>query len=159
MSSMIRVGVIALATVVCLVSSAEASHYRLADVEFISEDARAVFERFGYQDTADVLANVASPERRLALHEASGIAMPELEELAAICELIQVAGVGPRAASLLRHAGVAGVQGLGTSDPVALTAALEEAQRETGLTSIAPPLETVQGWIASAASVPIVVTY
>ena len=113
---MIRVGVIALATVVCLVSSAEASHYRLADVEFISEDARAVFERFGYQDTADVLANVASPERRLALHEASGIAMPELEELAAICELIQVAGVGPRAASL-RHAGVAGVQGSARATP------------------------------------------
>lgn len=139
--------------------AADASHYRIVDADFVGDEARVIFERFGYRDTADVLANVATPQRRLALHEATGLSLAELEELAAMCELIQVDGVGPRAARLLRHAGVANVQDLGTREPQALHAALERSQRETLLTSIAPPLQTVEGWIASAAAVPVVVTY
>lgn len=150
---------IALAGVLALPAAAHASHYFLADVDFLSDVASEAFTRFGYDDTEELLVNLVSPESRRAIHDATGIPEAELVELARICELIQVRGIGPRAARLLIASGVQGVEDLAGRRADELLAELQAENAVGRWTTVDPHLEIVDAWVRGAADAPHVVRY
>lgn len=131
-------------------ASAHASHYLLEDVEFFSEEARTEFDRFGIEDTEGLLRNLLTPDDRSALSFATGIEESELERIALICELLQVPGIGPRAASLLQAAGVESVMDLAGREPATLLELLVDANGGGTYTSVNPELHHVEHWVGGA---------
>ncbi|MFT4703007.1 MAG: hypothetical protein ACI81R_000695 [Bradymonadia bacterium] len=142
-----------------LMPSAHASHYFVADIEFIDDVTRAEFVRFGYDDTEEVLRGLLTPDARERVADATGLAIGELTEIARICELLQVRGIGPKAASLLIAAGVFDVGALAGYEPGSLVAELEVVNSLGQYTNVNPHFEVVQQWIISAADAPYRVEY
>ncbi len=147
---------ILVALILGVAAPAFASHYFLDDIsDRFSELALAEFDRFGYRTTEDVLLNVLTPEDRTVLSEATGIPGGELAEIAQMCEMLQVTGVGPRAYALLQAAGVTDVRDLAGRVPEELVAQLAAANAVHAHTGANPHLEVVVGWIGAAADVPL----
>ncbi len=139
---------------------ASASHYFLADIaDRFSPLALAEFTRFGLDDTEDVLRNLDTHEDRADFASVTGIDPNELYEIARMCELLQIEGVGPRAFDLLYASGVQNAQDLAGRNGASLLAELEVVNASEHLTGVNPPLELVEAWIERASSVPIQVQY
>ena len=75
--------------------------------------------------------------------------------LAHDCELLQITGVGPRAARLLRAAGVLGIEDLSSREPGDLLARLNEMNKNLDYTSKQPTLDLVVYWIEQANKAPL----
>jgi hypothetical protein len=132
-------------------SVASASHYRLEDVTFLSPEVQEGATRFGFIDTGELLRNLLTVEQRLALAGSMGVPEAELRQVAKVCELIQIDGVGPKAARLLQAAGVTSVADLAKRDPAALRDLLVAANAREAITQVDPSPEHVQAWVAGAA--------
>lgn len=144
------------ATVLTLGASASASHYFIVDIaDRFSPTALAEFERFGLRDTEDVLRNVDTREDRESLASVTGISADELYQIAVMCEMLQIEGIGPRAYDLLTHSGVQNVADLAGREAASLLAELEVVNSMHHLTGVNPPLDLVAAWIELAAGVPI----
>lgn len=140
--------------------SASASHYLLSDVEDAFEPALFdAFERFGCEDTEDALRWVLTPDQRRSFAGSTGLPMVQLDEVAQMLDLMQVRGVGPRAARLLIATGVTSAHDLASRDPESLLAELENVNMLEGLTSVSPSLEHVQTWVDGATRVPLRATW
>ncbi len=138
---------------------AEASHYFLRDLDFLSPVASEAFERFGYDDTEELLHNLVTPESRRAIHDSTGIPHDELVELARICELLQVDGIGPRAARLLLASGVSNVEDLASRHADELLAAVQAENAVGQWTRVDPHLEVVDAWVRGANRVTYIVQF
>ena len=142
--------------VVCNVgaSSAFASHYRLSVLEAFDGEALEQLHALGVITTEDFLARTLDRESRQTLSEQTGISELEILVSARLCELLQIDGVGPRAASLLRAAGVVSVADLASRDPAELTEQLASVNAVEQLTGVNPVEENLVDWIQRAAEVP-----
>lgn len=141
------------------VRPAEASHYFLTDVDFLSPVAAEAFERFGYRDTEVLLRNLLTPAARRAVADSTGLSEAELVGLAQVCELLQVRGIGPKAARLLLSSGVQGPLDLATRRADELLAVVQSENAVGRWTQVDPHLEIVEQWIRDAADAPYVVEY
>lgn len=133
-------------------SQAFAAHYYLQDVEMFDSYADA-FATQSFVTTRDVLVAVVTPEQRTALSETTGVPVEELAVIARFLGLLQIDGVGPRAARLLQAAGIAGSTDLAARSPAELLALLETTNAGFVYTSAHPSMHHVQGWIYEAARV------
>ncbi len=149
------------AVAACLFVSAPAwaSHYLLTDADIFAEGELDAFIGVGLDDTSDLLARVATPDERDALAYETGIPAERLAEIAHMCELLQVEGVGPRAARLLMAAGVENVADLAARDANALLAVLLETNGGGTYTRVNPSLDHVTFWVIGAAQAPVHVEY
>ena len=144
---------LALAVLLALpASQAFAAHYYLQDVEMFDSYAEA-FAAQSFVTTRDVLVAVLTPEQRATLSETSGVPVPELATIARFLELLQVDGVGPRAARLLQAAGITSTADLAARSPAELIALLETTNAGFVYTSAHPSMHHVQGWIYEASRV------
>jgi predicted flap endonuclease-1-like 5' DNA nuclease len=151
-------GAVAL-TVVAVGRPSAASHYFLADVDFLSPVASEAFERFGYQDTEVLLRNLLTPTARRAVADATGLTEAELVSLAQMCEMLQVRGVGPKAARLLLSSGVQGPVDLATRRADELLAVVQSENAIGRWTQVDPHIEIVEQWIRDAAAAQYIVEY
>lgn len=135
-------------------SLASASHYRLTAIEAFDAEALEQLHALGVETTEDFLARALSRDARQSLSEASGISEIQVLVFARLCELLQIEGVGPRAAQLLRAAGVVSVSDLASRDAVALTERLAAVNAVEQLTGVNPSPENLVHWISAAAQVP-----
>ncbi|MBN1947822.1 MAG: DUF4332 domain-containing protein [Bradymonadales bacterium] len=138
-----------------LAPMAFASHYRLAYLEFIDASVVQALEAVGIQTTEDLLARAATAEDRRRLSEETGVSELEILVLVRLAELLQVEGIGPRTAQLLRAAGVVSVADLASRNPEELALQLSAVNAVEQLTGIDPSPENLTEWIAGAGSVPI----
>lgn len=145
----------------CLLISAPAwaSHYLLTDADIFADGELDAFVDVGLDDTSALLARVATPDERDALAYETGIGTERLTEIARMCELLQVQGVGPRAARLLMAAGVDGVTDLAGRDAETLLAVLLETNGGGTYTRVNPSLDHVTFWVIGAAQAPVHVEY
>ena len=135
-------------------SSAEASHYRLSVLEKFDAETLEQLHALGVITTEDFLVQALDRESRQALAEQAGLSELEVLVFARLCELLQIEGVGPRAAGLLRAAGVVSVADLASRDPVELTEQLVVVNAVEQHTGVNPAVENCVDWIQRAAEVP-----
>lgn len=138
---------------------AAASHYFLTDVDFLAEPELDAFRTFGFQTTEDLLRGLTTAESRAQLSFSTGVPVERLQELTRMCDLLQVPGIGPRAARLLMASGVTSAVDLAGRDPAALLAEVETVNAVEQLTGVNPSIEHVRDWVAGAGLVTLVVTY
>lgn len=147
---------LAAVAILTVATSARASHYFVVDIaDRFSPVALAEFERFGLDDTEDVLRNLDTREDRENFASVTGISADELYQIAVMCEMLQIEGIGPRAFDLLAASGVQSVEDLATREAASLLAELEVVNSMHQLTGVNPPLDLVAAWIDLAGGVPI----
>lgn len=139
-----------LAACVLVAQPISASHYFLEDAQYFSADEVEAFQRIDMRDTETVLRALITPEQRGAAVFVTGIDGQRIYEIAQICELLQVTGVGPRVAELLLLSGVRGVADLAARDAAALLAEVENVNSVHSIVATYPGLEHVEEWIAGA---------
>lgn len=149
--------VLGLVGVAVLVSPgiAHASHYRLASIEAFDSDSLERLHAIGVVTTEDFLVQAVDREARQALSQQTGIVEMEILVFARLCELLQIEGVGPRAAQLLRAAGVVSVADLAARNPAALAERVMAVNAVEQLTGVNPTEENLVDWISSAGDVPL----
>ncbi len=133
----------------------QASHYYLTDLKRFETERVVQFREQGIQTTEHVLAASITPQGRKALASKVGLSEDALTELARDCELMQITGVGPKAAQLLRAAGVVGLEDLSTRKADDLLARMHEVNKDLTYTSKHPTLDLIQYWIAQATKAPL----
>lgn len=134
------------------VGTALASHYPLHAVSFVSpEEVKALTAR-GIEDTEQLLAGTATAKARSDLAGLTGLDKKRLRELQEICDLLQVRGIGPKMAAVLRLAGVYDTRSMAAEDAVALAAKMKKANDIHKVSEILPEPAVLQGWIEQAAA-------
>lgn len=131
-----------------------ASHYDLIDVELVdaamTQQLMAATQKLmndGIVNTEDLLARLLTKSDRAEFSKKYGISPAHVEELSKTLELMQIVGVGPKAAKLLQLAGVESVAVLSKADATVLLTALLNANREHVITGVQPDLIVVRDWI------------
>ncbi len=135
-------------------SQAWSSHYRLSSLERFTGAQLDALGALDIETTEGFLTRALNEAARSELSERTGISELEILVFARLCELLQIEGVGPRAAELLRAAGVASVTDLASRDPAALTEQVAAVNAVETLTGVNPTVENLSAWIAAAAQVP-----
>ncbi len=134
-------------------STAYASHYDIADVEFIEATVQQKLLADGLETTADLLDKLLTASDRKAFSKKYAMDAKAVDALAHKLELMQITGVGPKAADLLILAGVKNVKGLAAADANALLDSLLAANRQHAITGVQPDMTVVKDWIAKAKKV------
>jgi predicted flap endonuclease-1-like 5' DNA nuclease len=134
------------------VGAAQASHYPLDAAGFLSDGERTALLAQGIEDTAQLLAATDTPAERGALAGTSGIDKKRLREIQEVCDLLQVRGIGPKMAGVLRLAGVYDTRALAgeKADPLALK--MKKANDVHKVSEILPESSVLEGWIQQAAT-------
>ncbi len=145
---------IALAASFLFVSAnAFASHYDIADVKLLPDAVQAKLIADGLETTEDLLARMLTASDRKAFAQKYGVSAKDTDALAHKLELMQIVGVGPKAAELLILAGVKSASGLAAADASALLDALLVANRQHAITGVQPDMTVVKDWIEKAKKV------
>jgi predicted flap endonuclease-1-like 5' DNA nuclease len=147
-------GILVVCVVMALCVTASASNYYLTDLGRFETGQVVKFRDAGVQTTEQVLEASLTPKARKLLATKVGLSEAEVLGLARDCELMQINGVGPKAAGLLRAAGVKHVKDLAGRKADKLLPLLTEANKQQGLTETNPSLDLVQYWIEEAKRVP-----
>jgi hypothetical protein len=147
-------GILCLSFCVLGSTGAWASHYRLEYLSFLDPAQVASYAAVGIEGTETFLQRTLTAEARQELSAQTGISELEILVLARLSELLQIEGVGPAAAQLIRAAGVESLDDLLTRDPATLTEQLIAVNAVEHLTGVDPAIENVSAWIEAAGSVP-----
>ena len=141
-----------LALLVGAAGAARASHYPLDAATFLSDVERSALAARNIEDTAQLLEATDSSQERVALAKDAGIDKKRLREIQEICDLLQVRGIGPKMAGVLRLAGVYDTRALAGEEAVALAAKMKKANDVHKVSEILPESEVLVGWIEQAAA-------
>lgn len=134
-------------------SLAYASHYDIADVDILPAAVQSKVISDGLETTEDLLERLMTPSDRKAFSAKYGMDSAAVDKVAHKIELMQIIGVGPKAAELLMLAGVKNLKGLAAADPNTLLEALLTANREHAITGVQPDMTVVKDWITKAKNV------
>ena len=130
------------------VPSAMASHYDLADIDLVPEAVVSQLAKDKIENTEDLFAILMKKQDRKAFSKKYGMAQADVDDLAHKLELMQIVGVGPKAAKLLQLAGVDSLKTLTESKPDVLLDVLLRVNREHAITGVQPDLTVVRDWIS-----------
>lgn len=133
-----------------LAEPASASHYNLDRVDLVTAAERRALSRAGVLDTKVLLAWTAKLSRRQWLADETGMSWERLSELAALCDLLRVEGVGPSIAEVLVKSGAPHASALAGADPQALLDRMRVATRGTSMRLRLPDPDTIRSWIRIA---------
>lgn len=136
------------------VPCAMASHYDLVDIDIVPEAVATKLAQDKVETTEDLFALLMSKKGRADFSKKYGIEANEVELLAQKLELMQIVGVGPKAAKLLQLAEIDGLKKLTESDPEILLEQLIKVNREHAITGVQPDLTVVRDWISKAKKIP-----
>ena len=129
------------------VPTAFASHYDLPDIDILSDSLVTQLSKDKIDNTEELFAHLIKKADREAFAKKYEMAPDDVETLAHKLELMQIIGVGPKAATLLMMAGVNNLNALGQAQPEALLDALLRVNREQAITGVQPDLTVVRDWI------------
>lgn len=126
----------------------------IEDVEGIGKVTGAKLRAAKVKDTDSLLAAAATPKKRKALAEKSGLTEKRILKFANMADLYRVNGVGSEYAELLEKAGVDTVPELAQRNAAQLTKMLAEANKTAKLTRRLPSEADVKKWVAAAKKLP-----
>lgn len=148
----------ALTVLLCLFShTALASHYDLPDASFIPKADIERLMKAGIADTEALLNAGLTPEARKCLATASGVAQAALDSYVQFCDLLRISGIGPEMAMLLQLVGVPTAKDLAAASVNPLHKKLLDMNDAKHLMGVIPQPQTLEAWIARAASLPVIV--
>lgn len=129
------------------VPAAHASHYDLLDIELVPEAVTQKLVADKIENTEDLFALLMKKKDRAAFSKKYGMAAADVDVLARKLELMQIIGVGPKAATLLQLADVKNAKALSEAVPAELLENLQRVNREHAITGVQPDLAVVRDWI------------
>ncbi len=133
---------------------ASASNYYLTDIDSFSREQLIRFRDSGIQTTEQLLEGADTPKARQALAKKVQVEPDKLLEVLKSCEMMQINGVGPKAARLIRASGATSIRDLASRTPKDFHLRIQAANKGGRYTQITPPLDTVRYWIEQAARAP-----
>ena len=133
-------------------ADAVASHYPLDAATFLSDGERTALVEQGVEDTGQLLDATDTAKERSALAGLCGIKKKRLREIQEICDLLQVRGIGPKMAGVLRLAGVYDTRTLAGENAMALAGKMKKANDVHKVSEILPEPSVLEGWIEQAAA-------
>ena len=136
------------------VPSAMASHYDLLDIDIVPEAVATKLAQDKSDTTEDLFALLLSKQGRADFAKKYGFSAADVDLLAQKLELMQIVGVGPKAAKLLQLAEIDGLKKLTEADPEILLEQLLKVNREHAITGVQPDLTVVRDWISKAKKIP-----
>jgi len=129
------------------IPSAMASHYDLSDIDIVPEAVVTKLAQDKIDNTEELFALLMSAKGRDDFAKKYGMEKEAVDELAHKLELMQIVGIGPKAAQLLRLAGIDSLKTLTESQPEVLLDVLLRVNREHAITGVQPDLTVVRDWI------------
>ncbi len=132
---------------------------KLITIEGIGEAYEAKLNEVGIVTVEDLLKQCATPKGRAELEEKTGIRHDLILEWTNRADLFRVKGVGEEYSDLLEATGVDTVAELAQRNPENLYKAMVAKNAEKSLVRRMPSQQQVADWVASAKSLPRVVTY
>ena len=131
----------------------------IEDIEGIGKVIGAKLRAAKVKDTDSLLAAAATPRKRKALAEKSGLTEKRILKFANMADLYRIDGVGSEFSELLEKAGVDTVPELAQRNAAQLAKMLAEANKTAKLTRRVPSEADVKKWIAQAKALPRVLEY
>ncbi len=132
---------------------------KLITIEGIGEAYEAKLNAAGIVTVEELLKQCATPKGRAELEEKTGIRHDLILEWTNRADLFRVNGVGEEYSDLLEAAGVDTVAELAQRNPENLYKAMVAKNAEKKLVRRMPSQKQVADWVASAKTLPRVVTY
>ncbi|MBQ9396002.1 MAG: DUF4332 domain-containing protein [Proteobacteria bacterium] len=132
------------------VPTAYASHYDLYDIDLVPESVVDQLAAAKISNTEQLLANLMKKSDRDAFAKKYAMSEVDVDKLARKLELMQVVGIGPKAAELLFLAGIKGLQQLSEANDNDLLESLQMVNRVHNITGVQPDLTVVRDWIAKS---------
>jgi len=129
---------------------AHASHYAFERVDFVTAKEKRQLSRAGILDTKVLLGWTATLDKRNWLSDQTGIDVGRLEELATMCDLLRIEGIGPSMVDVFQKAHVRTSDDLAYALPEPLLKDLQVAARGTRMAKLLPTTDTLQSWIREA---------
>jgi predicted flap endonuclease-1-like 5' DNA nuclease len=136
-----------------MVAPAQAGHYFLDDIDIIPAPITVELKTLGIDSTEALLLKTLTEKDRQTLDSAVSLSLEEIQQLAQMIELMQIDGVGPKAAKLLRAAGVTSAKSLSAMDPSVLLDQVVAANAKVRYTEVNPDLFIVEDWVRQAKDV------
>lgn len=131
----------------------------LTTIEGIGEIYSGQLSAAGISTTEDLLEKAATPDRRQAIEEDTGISGKLKLRWAKMADLFRIKGVSEEYADLLEAAGVDTVPELAQRNPENLYQALVQTNEEKELVRGAPGEGQMADWVSEAKELPRVLTY
>ncbi len=131
----------------------------LIEIEGIGEVFLAKLTEAGVTTVEGLLEKGATPKGRTALEQATGIRHALILEWVNHADLFRVSGIGSEYSDLLEAAGVDTVAELAQRKPENLYQALVAKNAEKEIVRRLPSEKQVAEWVATAKSLPKIVTY
>ncbi|MBR4984806.1 MAG: DUF4332 domain-containing protein [Proteobacteria bacterium] len=132
---------------------AQASHYDLLDIDIISSDLTDKLVAAKIENTEDLFSMLVTKAGREDFSKKYNMPVAEVEKLGRKLELMQIVGVGPKAAALLQLSGITSLKMLTESKPEELLEVLLRVNREFAITGVQPDLTVVRDWIEKSKKV------
>ena len=132
------------------VSSAYASHYDLPDVDLLPAEIVTKLANDKIDTTEDLFALLMRKSDRVKFAKQYNIAQKDVDNLARKLELMQIVGIGPKAATLLLLSDTPNINALANATANALLDTLQRVSREKNVTGVQPDLTVVTDWINKA---------
>lgn len=145
-----RVFLLCFCAVLFFAIPASASHYDLVDIDLFEAKLILKLDADGVVNTEDLLARLLTKSDRLAFSKQYAMPSSDVDALAKTLELMQIVGIGPKAAKLLQLSGIESVAMLSKSDASTLLTALLNTNREHAITGVQPDLIVVRDWISKS---------
>jgi len=142
---------LALGLVCLLAQAASASHYRLPASGIANKTETAALAKQKVTTTKTLLKAAAKSKARRALSKSTGITATRLFEMASLCDLLRVDGIGPSVARLLTASGVSDSGALRKQGAGALLGKMRTANSAHGIMEVLPSEQTLASWIKRAA--------
>ena len=132
------------------VSSAYASHYDLPDVDLLPAEIVTKLANDKIDTNEDLFALLMRKSDRVKFAKQYNIAQKDVDNLARKLELMQIVGIGPKAATLLLLSDIPNINALANATANALLDTLQRVNREKNVTGVQPDLTVVTDWINKA---------
>ena len=130
--------------------AAYASHYDLADIDIVPAETVDTLAKNKVETTEQLLALLLKKSDRAAFAKQYNLDAANVELIAHKLELMQVVGIGPKAASLLILSDIGNLKALAQATPETLLDVLVRVNRENNITGVQPDLTVVRDWIQKA---------
>jgi predicted flap endonuclease-1-like 5' DNA nuclease len=144
----------ALATLVLLAVSAQASSYPLSEI--LDKASAEKLAKVDIKTSDDLLKRGATAKDRQALVRTAKVGLNQLTSWVKMCDLLRIKGVGPEMVRLLAAAGVTTVKQLRAQKPPALMKKLTVANKKKKITENPPTEEQLGAWIDQAKKLDLV---
>ena len=130
--------------------AAYASHYDLADIDIVPAETVDILAKNKVETTEQLLALLLKKSDRAAFAKQYNLDAANVLLIAHNLELMQVVGIGPKAASLLILSDIGNLKALAQATPETLLDVLVRVNRENNITGVQPDLTVVRDWIQKA---------